>query len=109
ATPPETLSTGTQTMCISECTSMPAAWGMEQGQTGSVLVCRRRNPLHRSGFLGRTLVRAHGIGYLLNEEMKTTDVSQEGNGGIAVSPTGSTQRDVASHQWQGRRLSGQVA
>src|SRR5260370_6301120 len=43
----ETESPGTQTMCMSECTSMPAAWGL---RIGRVAACARAG---RGARLGR--------------------------------------------------------
>src|SRR6516225_243934 len=45
-----------------------------------------------SGFGGRTLVLAHGGGYLGWSGVKIAGAGQEGNSSIAISPTGSTHR-----------------
>src|SRR5215472_9011022 len=70
--------TGTQTICMSECTSMPAALGLRMAMTGAGW----RDGRNLFGLSLSGLALAHGADYLVRMNGNKAGVGQEGTGGM---------------------------
>jgi hypothetical protein len=85
------LGAGTHTMCMSECTSMPAAWGWRTDRAGGVA---RGSRAPGSAGRVRQLERLRGVmgRITLSRWDESSRRGPRGDGKGAVSPTGSTWR-----------------